>query len=854
MKNFLQRREPHHQVATSSRANRTPPKAIESSVDTIGCPISDEIPTIPIIVGLAQPAPFEGDSLRLVSGRDKLEEVPIGHGQAILCSQTKRSIQRSIAESNSRGDIVERFKRYTVPVGSSQAPMCRPWDRGDLLKRLATFKSMTWFGKPKVVSAVNCARRGWINVEMDIIACEACGARLLFSTPSSWTQQQVEKAAAVFSLRLDNGHKLLCPWIDNACDETLAHFPPTPAPVLVDGYRERSSALLRLSALPVISSSAIDYMRSPHLEHFLEHFSMLECGLGSAYTSKTECLGNECEAVSANLYHQAQKLISLCGWELRSLPYMVDCKDQLTQSAKDAHLSDSSRRTANGPNPGIIVYSLSGADEAIEVDAAPLTSGEHQSDPDSVVLDCRLCGASVGLWAFSTVPRPLELFRLVGSSEVNGKENRLDSRGGIDDSGCNGATSSKEPPLSLNLTIAGGPPPTKQNFRATVSLPIISRHLRVGFSSDSDNRNRMFNNMSCVNSENIQFGSQNKQSFQQEKDHNSDALIGQIVQPDDMATSKFKRNVEGLCVSSSDDPSSCLNQDFVEIGDTPRIGNDDAPLKGRYSSGQGLPSVHAIGTWIENPMENMQTMSKDPGQNGTLTGDAENAGIVNAATGVDISSQARESLMTTPDANDIIRNEDISKNNSLMMVAADTCHLQQEEGLWGTDVIHNNVIVQASSHESSFVTSCLQDNAPADNALIIDSQKGDNGSNFRNCLGPCVNNQKIEGMKDRVQTSVNSEAVAVRGSGKDLKRDQAMELDPIRQHRHFCPWIISTGSAAPGWQLTLSALHNLKEFCHPLLEDSPSSPMFEVDDPIASIRKLFMSPSAKRMKPTHGSS
>ncbi|KAK3225592.1 hypothetical protein Dsin_005454 [Dipteronia sinensis] len=139
---------------------------------------------------------------------------------------------------------------------SLEAPMCRPWDRGDLMRRLATFKSMTWFAKPKVVSAVNCARRGWVNVDTDIIACESCGARLLFSTPSSWMQQQVEKAALVFSLKLDNGHKLLCPWIDNACDETLAQFPPTPPPVLVDKFRERSSTLLQLLALPVISSSA----------------------------------------------------------------------------------------------------------------------------------------------------------------------------------------------------------------------------------------------------------------------------------------------------------------------------------------------------------------------------------------------------------------------------------------------------------------------------------------------------------------------------------------------------------------------------------------------------------------------
>jgi len=33
--------------------------------------------------------------------------------------------------------------------GSSR-PSCRPWERGDLLRRLATFKPLNWFGKPKV--------------------------------------------------------------------------------------------------------------------------------------------------------------------------------------------------------------------------------------------------------------------------------------------------------------------------------------------------------------------------------------------------------------------------------------------------------------------------------------------------------------------------------------------------------------------------------------------------------------------------------------------------------------------------------------------------------------------------------
>ena len=49
----------------------------------------------------------------------------------------------SAIELKLRKDI----QQSTAPV---QAPLCRPWDREDLMKRLATFKSMTWFAKPKV--------------------------------------------------------------------------------------------------------------------------------------------------------------------------------------------------------------------------------------------------------------------------------------------------------------------------------------------------------------------------------------------------------------------------------------------------------------------------------------------------------------------------------------------------------------------------------------------------------------------------------------------------------------------------------------------------------------------------------
>ncbi|KAI3884492.1 hypothetical protein MKX03_034832 [Papaver bracteatum] len=604
---------------------------------------------------------------------------------------SKRKRVDSTNESSESSNSVGRFKRPAILCGSSlssEAPLCRPWDRSDLLRRLATFKSMTWFGKPKAVSAINCALRGWINVEMDIIACEACGSRLLFSTPSSWTRQQIEKAAAVFSLKLDSGHKLLCPWIDNACEERLAQFPPATHPVLADGYKERSSALLQLSALPKVSSSAIDYMRSPQLESFLEEASTLELGRGEA--SAVTYFGSVDGTPNSNLYYQALKLIALCGWEIRTLPYVVDC-DVPTQSAANIHPEKSSLQVVNEKKNSVIMGSTTGGDETDTAEERQSVS-ELQSDPASSVLDCRLCGASVGLWAFSTIRRPLEMFRLIGSSEVNGQKDPGHSSligntsgvGGLREEahvGCNGiistAASHRGKPLSLNLSIAGGPSPAKQNYRATVSLPVMSRHLRSGLASKSDVRDHASCDLDVTNSI-------------QEKDHTDSTPRVQIAQTE-VRPDKCKRTEFG------NDVQSCLNSEFNE-----GIGSDASGPVGSGESGKKDSEKVDEGAKVQKPLEVQ--------------------------------------------------------------------------------------ITKSSTHWSG---------------------------------------KEVE----------------------EAQLDHAVEFDPIKQHRHFCPWIISTGNVAPGWQQTLEALDHEKDSSHLIITSSPpSTPMLVLDDPITSIRKLFTSPSSTKRK------
>ncbi|KAK4361964.1 hypothetical protein RND71_017205 [Anisodus tanguticus] len=288
-------------------------------------------------------------------------------------------------------------------------------------------------------------------------------------------------------LKLDSGHKLLCPWIDNVCDEKLADFPPTATAVVVDQYKMRNSILSQLAALPVISSKAIDFLRSPQLEQFLQESLTVERD-EPMQTPQEEDTRNEPTSLT---YNQAQKLISLCGWELCRLPYLVDTKDQLNQSSKDVNLSDKS--ILSGKSQTITVYS-SCTDKTSESkpDDDSQASEEAIINPNSALC----CGACIGLWEFSLVSRPLEFLRVSGYTQVNndhishtdGGKNLLSGNSDLDESrehvdhiATSGNPMLDRRPANLSLTIAGGPPPATHNYRAKISLPIIGWNLRAWF-------------------------------------------------------------------------------------------------------------------------------------------------------------------------------------------------------------------------------------------------------------------------------------------------------------------------------------------------------------------------------------
>ncbi|XP_006836346.2 uncharacterized protein LOC18427229 isoform X1 [Amborella trichopoda] len=355
---------------------------------------------------------------------------------------------------------------------------CRPWERGDLLRRLATFKPSNWSGKPKVASSLACARRGWVSVDIDKVSCESCGANLSFTILPVWAPSEVDSAGEAFAKQLDLGHKVSCPWKGNSCAESLVQFPPTPLSALIGGYKDRCDALSQFLSLPVIASSVIEKMRlsrSAQIDRLLSQPQILAMG---EFCSKADSIpGPESREEATYLYSLAQKLISLCGWEARWLPNVVDCEEHSAQSTRNACSVGPTRDPlCPSQEPG---SSKNRAKK--DTGKKKISVTDQRPESRSSVLDCSLCGATVRLWNFLAIPRPTRFAPIAidipetskkltrgvsAASGINGWVaadgiDKEQTEGRDDAATTDEGKSPSNVGVDLNLTIAGGLNPSQ---------------------------------------------------------------------------------------------------------------------------------------------------------------------------------------------------------------------------------------------------------------------------------------------------------------------------------------------------------------------------------------------------------
>ncbi|KAA8550184.1 hypothetical protein F0562_001868 [Nyssa sinensis] len=139
----------------------------------------------------------------------------------------------------------------------------------------------------------------------------------------------------------------------------------------------------------------------------------------------------------------------------------------------------------------------------------------------------------------------------------------------------------------------GGPPPTKQIFRAEISLPLIGWNLRARISSGSNFRDRP-------------------------------------------------------CVSSSIE-LPCLNCNISEQDDTLRNENSCyLSLEGAIIRGQGSPETTLVFI-VENPVQNLPNVAEGPSKDDELPNNPEIIGAISSTVRDHYCSQAIDPSITTPD-------------------------------------------------------------------------------------------------------------------------------------------------------------------------------------------------------------
>lgn len=127
------------------------------------------------------------------------------------------------------------------PMGEERnLPNFAPWDRGQFLDRLKTFRHVEkWMGKPDLINEVQWAKRGWSCVGKERVKCVGgCGKEVFIKLENEWNVEEEprdeahaedyrewrndaqEELVKKYAELITSGHDGGCLWKRRGCDGT----------------------------------------------------------------------------------------------------------------------------------------------------------------------------------------------------------------------------------------------------------------------------------------------------------------------------------------------------------------------------------------------------------------------------------------------------------------------------------------------------------------------------------------------------------------------------------------------------------------------------------------------------------
>ncbi|KAK4178421.1 C3HC zinc finger-like-domain-containing protein [Triangularia setosa] len=132
-----------------------------------------------------------------------------------------------------------------------QPPKYCPADRGELLRRLATFQELTdWTPKPERISEIEWAKRGWVCLGKERVRCTLCERELVVKigrgreVEGEIGREMEEGVVGRYEeLMREGGHGEGCLWRGRGCEDSLLRLPLPNSKWALTGLRERYAEL-----------------------------------------------------------------------------------------------------------------------------------------------------------------------------------------------------------------------------------------------------------------------------------------------------------------------------------------------------------------------------------------------------------------------------------------------------------------------------------------------------------------------------------------------------------------------------------------------------------------------------------
>ncbi|KZT52208.1 hypothetical protein CALCODRAFT_502559 [Calocera cornea HHB12733] len=240
----------------------------------------------------------------------------------------------------------------------------RPYSFDDFMRRLSTFKLLTYREQREGLDAPSAARCGWVNDGKNRLRCEWCKEAWVVQGEKGQSREEAEALYAKQKQLLIDSHRASCPWHILQCEPSIYQLPMHSREKFVKEAVERA-----VTVTPLVEGLQLAYPLTEHeASKIIEWFHKLSppISAGDGHPQPT-------------YYSDTAAILGLFGWIASTL---------------DAPMALAPRKSWPSRPPSA-VGSTTGSP------ARPSTPGFRANHPSSKpVIQCVLCNAKVGLWSF----------------------------------------------------------------------------------------------------------------------------------------------------------------------------------------------------------------------------------------------------------------------------------------------------------------------------------------------------------------------------------------------------------------------------------------------------------------------